>query len=927
MYPTRTTTVLLTAGLVTLLGVPGAEAAGAAPSSLYVNRAAANCTDGGPGSQAVPFCSISKAAKVVEPGQTVWVDAAIGYYKESVTIDRSGEPGKPITFDIIPSAPDPETGEVLETYWTDGLTISGASHVVVRGPVTDDGIRVLGSTDVALDGIGNGWSKSHGLVVGGGSEDVRVTRSRLHSARVEGGSRNTVFGRNTFFAQKSLEAAEVVDAPGTVLTNNTVYSGCKEGIGVSGGSTGSKVFNNLIYPADYCSNFESFRSIGVSESATAGTAADYNLITGGYGQSGSLGMPYQWAGTGYRTSAEFTAATGQGAHDIVVPSRDGVGAHLGGSPTIDSGDPTAPGVLPTDIDGGPTADDPRVPNTGRDGGWIDRGAEEAQDRLSMVWSYVSQNNWAPVGSKVGVRMTTDSQWESTLTYHVDFGDGTAPVVSKENFVEHVYGSPGVYNVKTKVVTAVGREVAGSTRTTKVTAPGVLTAGFTATPVLPTSADAGYRVAPLTVRIDTPGATVAPWRVGSQKVDFGDGTSSSRAGLEKVEHAYKTPGTYNVTVRLTDTQGAESTVTKTVQVDYAPSGYVATEPFRLLDTRTTNTPIKGGSALPVVLWAGQNVPNHGLGQSMSAVVLNVTVTDATEDTHLTVWPSGQSRPATSNVNIAKGGTSSNTVTVPVGADGKIKAQLNAGKASLIVDVVGSYRPTTGERFSPVTPTRVTDTRTSGGALGGGKTRTVKVAGVNGIPASATAVALNLTGTGATQPAHVIAYPDPAKRPATSNLNVEPGKDKSNQAIVPVGPDGTITLFTNSGSTHLVLDAVGYYGKDGKALFTPVVPKRLADTRTTGKVAPGATTTVSGLPANAVGAVLNVTATDSTGPGFLTAYAFGGKLPGASSLNTLPGVTVPNHVTTPVGTGGKVNIFNSYGGPNHVITDLLGYFTQG
>ncbi|MER5487049.1 PKD domain-containing protein [Streptomyces sp. NPDC002812] len=922
--PTRTTTVLLTAGLVTLLGVPGAAAAEPAPSALYVNRAAANCTDGGPGSQAVPFCSISKAAKVVEPGQTVWVDAAVWHYKESVTIDRSGEPGKPITFDIIPGEPDPDTGEVSDTYATDGLTISGASHVVVRGLTTDDGIRVHASTDVALDGIGNGWGQIHGLVVGGGSEDVRVTRSRLHSARVEGGSRNTLFGRNTFFAQNRLEAAEVVDAPGTVLTNNTVYSGCKEGIGVSGGSTGSKVFNNLIYPADYCSNFEPFRSIGVSESAAAGTAADYNLITGGLGQNSPVRTPYQWAGTGYRTPAEFTAATGQGAHDIVVASRDGVGAHETGSPTVDSGDPTAPGVLPTDIHGGPTADDPRVPNTGRDGGWIDRGAEETQDRLSMVWSYVSQNNWAPVGTAVGVNISTDSNWQSTLTYHVDFGDGTAPVVSKKNFVEHVYSAPGVYDVKTKVVTAVGREVPGSTRTTKVTAPGTLAAGFTAVPVLPTTVDTGNRIAPLTVRIDTPGATVAPWRVGSQKVDFGDGTTSSRKGLEKVDHAYKTPGTYTVTVSLTDVQGATSTATKTVQVDYAPSGYVATEPLRVLDTRTTNTPIRGGSAHPVAV-VGWGVPDYGLSRSVSAVVLNVTVTDATEDTHLTVWPSGQSRPATSNVNIARGGTSSNTVTVPVGADGKIQAQLNAGKAALIVDVVGYYQPNVGERFSPLTPTRVTDTRTSGGALGGGKTRTVKVAGVNGIPADAKAVALNLTGTGATQPAHVIAYPDPAKRPATSNLNVEPGKDKSNQAIVPVGPNGTITLFTNSGSTHLVLDAVGYYGKDGKALFTPVVPKRLADTRTTGKVAPGATTTVSGLPANALGAVLNVTATDSAGPGFLTAYAFGGTLPGASSLNTLPGVTVPNHVTTPVGAGGKVSIFNSHGGPNHVITDLLGYFT--
>lgn len=125
----------------------------------------------------------------------------------------------------------------------------------------------------------------------------------------------------------------------------------------------------------------------------------------------------------------------------------------------------------------------------------------------------------------------------------------------------------------------------------------------------------------------------------------------------------------------------------------------------------------------------------------------------------------------------------------------------------------------------------------------------------------------------------------------------------------------------------MDAVGYYGKDGKALYTPVVPKRLADTRTTGKVPAGGTTTVPGVPAGAVGAVLNLTATESTGAGFLTAYGFGSARPEASSLQTLPGLTIPNHVTTPVADG-KVSVYNGqWGGPNHVIADLLGYFTQG
>ncbi|MFE6841006.1 PKD domain-containing protein [Streptomyces sp. NPDC057686] len=573
--------------------------------------------------------------------------------------------------------------------------------------------------------------------------------------------------------------------------------------------------------------------------------------------------------------------------------------------------------------GKPAADDPRVPNTGKDGGYLDRGAYETQDHLRGVRLELDPY-WAPVGTTVKATAQPDNRWPGVLTYRYDFGDGTAPVVTGATTAEHVYSAPCEWRRVTVTAVSGNGQTASAELSTNVTAAGPLTAALTVKPELPTSDSPISHAGPLSVAV-APSATAAPRPVQSADFDFGDGTTGQQTSLYGTSHAYARPGEYKVAVTVRDTKGAASTATRSVKVDYAPSGYVATAPFRLLDTRTNGTVPWGGGATAVTLPVGLSLPDHVLSGSMAAAVLNVTVTGASEDTHLSVWPSGQPRPATSNVNVRKGGTSSNTVTVPVGADGKVSAQLNSGGAALVVDFVGYYQPGIGQRFSPIAPTRLADTRMAGGALGGGQTRTVKVAGVNGIPADATAVALNLTGTASTDNAHVIAHPDPAKRPATSNLNLEPGKDKSNQAIVPVGPDGTITLYTNTGSTHLVLDAVGWYGKGGKALFTPTVPRRLADTRTTGKLAPGATTTVTGLPAGAVGAALNVTATESTGPGFLTAYGYGAARPEASSLNTRPGDTVPNHVTTPVGDG-RVSIANSHGGSTHVITDLLGYFTQ-
>ncbi|MFD8793745.1 PKD domain-containing protein [Streptomyces vinaceus] len=913
MRPTRTS-VLLTTGLVTLLGIPAAAAADT-PSTLYVNNSASapRCSDTGPGSEDAPFCTISAGAKAAQPGQTVQV-LAYKSYDETVTVDRSGEPGRPISIVMRPNTGGPVRVK--------GLKIQGASHVVVRGLTsTGGGVQVSGSTDIELDRI-TVASQTDSVVIGAESVDVRLTRSNLLSpVRIEGGSRGTVLSRNQIRGGITA-AVDAVWGPGTIVTNNTLHLSCDAGISFRSASTGSGAFNNQIdiSAPRSCVNPDPRSGILVSQDSAAGTRADYNLLSG-FPADGVV--PYKWADVVHATPAALRAATGQGAHDILTPAAWDVGP-WDHSPHVDSGDPAAPGVLPTDYNGYPVVDDPLAPNTGKDGGFIDRGAHELQDTVRGVQLEIAQD-WAPVGTTVQAKAVADNNWPGTLTYRYDFGDGTAPVVTKSATAEHVYRSPCACTVSVKAITAAGKE-AYRQQSVKATPTSPLATAFTAQPYLPSASDPNQLVTPLAVEVD-PGSSTTPWPIVRMDVDYGDGAKEVSDPIITTRHAYKQPGTYKVTVTLQDAKGATSTAERTVQVAYTPAGYVPVHPTRVLDTRTTGSPVQGGTATPidVPVHYYSSGPHHTAGAS--AVVLNVTVTGATEDTHLSVWPSGQPRPATSNVNVKAGSTSSNTVTVPVGADGLVSAQLNSGKAALIVDYVGHYQPNAGQRFSPLAPTRVVDTRTTGGALGGGQTRTVKVAGVNGIPADATAVAFNLTGTGSTENAHVIAYPEADKRPATSNLNLEPGKDKSNQAIVPVGPNGTITLYTNSGSTHLVLDAVGYYAKDGKALFTPAVPQRLADTRSTGKLAPGAATTVTGIPANAIGAALNVTATDTAGPGFLTVYGYGSARPEASSLNTRAGETVPNHVTTPVGDGGRVTIANSWGGSTHVITDLLGYFTAG
>jgi hypothetical protein len=74
---------------------------------------------------------------------------------------------------------------------------------------------------------------------------------------------------------------------------------------------------------------------------------------------------------------------------------------------------------------------------------------------------------------------------------------------------------------------------------------------------------------------------------------------------------------------------------------------------------------------------------------TAVVLNVTATNPTANSFLTVWPDGSTRPIASDSNYRPGLTVPGLVVVRVGPTGAIDLYNSAGSADVIVDVVGWY----------------------------------------------------------------------------------------------------------------------------------------------------------------------------------------------------------------------------------------------
>ena len=374
-------------------------------------------------------------------------------------------------------------------------------------------------------------------------------------------------------------------------------------------------------------------------------------------------------------------------------------------------------------------------------------------------------------------------------------------------------------------------------------------------------------------------------------------------------------------------------------------FVSLAPSRVLDTRSGNGatgPVAGWSTIHVQIAGRGGVPAAGV----SAVVINVTVSDAKLGGYITVYPDGTARPSASNLNFPAGDTRANLVTVQLGGDGKIA--LNNSSSStvqLIGDVAGYYlsgTPATAGAFVALNPSRVLDTRSGNGATGpvaGWSTIHVQIAGRGGVPATGvSAVVINVTESGAEAGGYVTVYADGTTPPSASNLNFPAGDTRANLVTVAVGSDGMIALTNSSSSTvQLIGDVAGYYlsgTPSAVGAFVSLPPSRVLDTRSgngaTGPVAAGSSIAVQvagrgGVPATGVSAVvINVTESSAMAGGYVTVYADGTTKPNASNLNFPAGDTRANLVTVAVGGDGKIVLTNTSGSSVQLIGDVAGYF---
>lgn len=371
------------------------------------------------------------------------------------------------------------------------------------------------------------------------------------------------------------------------------------------------------------------------------------------------------------------------------------------------------------------------------------------------------------------------------------------------------------------------------------------------------------------------------------------------------------------------------------------------PQRIADTRSDGETVDNVSEKTGTIKAGRTLTlqvagRAGVGDAAAAATLNVVAVGGTGPGFLTVYPCGQDRPNSSNVNYFAGTVHSNAVFAGLNSAGRTCIYALT-EVHVVVDVNG-WMP--AGVFDPLdAPQRIADTRPEGETVDGANEATgavradtelvVQVAGRAGIDPDAEVAVLNVTVANGASPGFLAAYPCGEPRPISSNVNYTAGQITANSVIAKLDSQGRTCIYSLA-NADVIVDVSGSLSGD---FFVGLdTPKRIVDSRPEGETVDndvekdgfrrrGTTLQfpVSGradIPPEATAVALNVTIANGVEPGFLSLHPRNSPRPTASSVNFYPNSFNANLVVAGLGGGGMVCLFAS--ADVEVIVDVAGYY---
>ena len=198
--------------------------------------------------------------------------------------------------------------------------------------------------------------------------------------------------------------------------------------------------------------------------------------------------------------------------------------------------------------------------------------------------------------------------------------------------------------------------------------------------------------------------------------------------------------------------------------------------------------------------------------------------------------------------------------------------------------------------------------------------IPIAGRGPVPGGSSTVILNVTALGVGT-GYVTVYPC-GNRPLTSSLNVRAGQTISNSVITKLSSGGTVCIYTQQ-PADLIVDVFSVL--PASAITALDTPARLLDTRAESTTIDGQSVGTGALDINGVvevkvagrggvslgakSAVLNVTAVNAVGDGYLTVYPCDKPRPTASNVNYAKAAAIPNAVIAALSATGTVCVYSS------------------
>ena len=339
-----------------------------------------------------------------------------------------------------------------------------------------------------------------------------------------------------------------------------------------------------------------------------------------------------------------------------------------------------------------------------------------------------------------------------------------------------------------------------------------------------------------------------------------GTSSEKTNL-RTDHTITMSGlqpgkTYHYQVSTTDAYGnirTSADATAVAGLEYQPLGDPSVQ--RILDTRSATNPTTCRNASGTVLsTCPRLVANSpmtfnvtglaGVPDTASAVTLNITAFTPTANSSLVIYPSNASAPASRDLTLVAGTTSSNLAVVQLDANGRLTINSQTG-VDVVADVEGYYESppgSAGGSYVPKTSAVVADSRSGSqtsnctpspcAPLSVGGITTVQVIGNGGVVAGASSAALTLTVTGTTAAGSAQIYPSDIAQPDARNLSVSAAGDTVTETVVAkLSSTGAIKVYASGGGFSWFISSAGYYkgGNGAGSDYVPIMSARLLDTR--------------------------------------------------------------------------------------------------